>query len=179
MKLYFIRHGQTNENKNGIMQGQIDGTLTELGKKQAEKSIEQLEAINLDIVYCSDLGRAKDTAEIINKKLNLEIIYDKRLRERYFGIYQNKHKSLFNVEKFISENDKRLEFFSVKKDNQIIERIFLFLNDLEKKEYKNVLIVTHGGIITQIKYMCDKNWKFQKTNNCEIYSVELETLLLK
>ncbi len=177
MNLYFIRHGETEDNKAGVIQGQIDSDLTELGKKQAKQAIENLKDLDLDIIYCSDLGRTKNTAKIVNTELNLDIIFDQRLRERNFGIYEGKHRDLFDFNDFFMGNSGNPEFSTVEKDNQIKERILDFLKDLKDSDHKNILIVTHGGVIVQTKLLENKDWQFEKIKNCEIFSTTLEKLL--
>ena len=73
MKLYVVRHGQTKWNVLKKMQGSADIPLNECGKKQAYQTKLNLENINFDIIICSPLIRAKQTAEIINSDRNLEI----------------------------------------------------------------------------------------------------------
>ena len=61
MELYIIRHGQTFSNIKNIIQGQTEGELTELGKKQASLLGKKLSKIKFNEIYCSDLNRAKQT----------------------------------------------------------------------------------------------------------------------
>lgn len=58
MKLYIVRHGQTDWNAKGIMQGNTDTTLNQIGRKQAERIREELKDIPIDICISSPLGRA-------------------------------------------------------------------------------------------------------------------------
>lgn len=84
MELYIIRHGQTFSNIKNIIQGQTEGELTELGKKQASLLGKKLSKIKFNEIYCSDLNRAKQTLEQILKESNFEkpnIIYTEKLRE--------------------------------------------------------------------------------------------------
>ncbi len=115
--------------------------------------------------------RAKSIADIINKELDLKIVFDKRLRERNFGVYQNKHKSNFDHKKFFSDQFY-IEFSSVEKNSEMKERLLSFINDIKKEKYKNILVVTHGGIISQAKSIYNKNLEYEQTNNCEIFSMD-------
>ena len=65
--ILFVRHGQTDCNINGIIQGHLDAPLNQTGIEQAEKTAEELKNTSIDIIYSSPLIRAKKTAEIINK----------------------------------------------------------------------------------------------------------------
>ena len=83
--IYLVRHGQTLENANGIFQGQTPGTLSILGKEQAETLCETLAQMHFDAVYCSDLQRCKDTAAIALKLTSYQPVYTPLLRERDMG----------------------------------------------------------------------------------------------
>ncbi|KAG9271955.1 probable fructose-2,6-bisphosphatase TIGAR A [Astyanax mexicanus] len=89
--LTIVRHGETQYNKDGLLQGQgIDSSLSEAGIQQAEAVGLYLEDVHFTNVFASDMKRAKQTAEIIvrkNKTGNgLEIVTDPSLKERSFGI---------------------------------------------------------------------------------------------
>lgn len=85
MTLYLYRHGETEENRQHILQGCMPGTLTEEGQKQVAASVSALQSIPFDLILCSDIKRCKDTALIINQTLQLPIIYTPLLRERDWG----------------------------------------------------------------------------------------------
>ena len=90
MKLYIVRHGETDHNANRIAQGHANISLNALGKKQAQLLGELLEVVNLDIVYSSDLKRAKQTTEAIMKYQQCKVVYTKKLREANYGILDGK-----------------------------------------------------------------------------------------
>ena len=76
MRLIMVRHGETEENRDSITQGQTPGHLTKLGKSQAKKLGERLASDNFDIIYCSDLLRCKDTcAEISKHHPSVPVVY--------------------------------------------------------------------------------------------------------
>ncbi len=139
MKLILARHGETIENKKGIIQGQIQGRLSKLGKIQAKKLGKKLKTEKLDIIYSSDLKRCVDTAKEITKyHPNIPIIFAKELREQYLGKMQGK---------------KRPELpWKIKENNaetlqQLRKRAKLFLEKIMKKHgNENVLFLSHGGI---------------------------------
>ncbi|MBO4451641.1 MAG: histidine phosphatase family protein [Bacteroidaceae bacterium] len=85
MLLYLYRHGETEENRQHILQGCMPGTLTEEGKAQIAASIPALQSLGLTLILCSDIQRCKDTALIINEVLQLPIVYTPLLRERDWG----------------------------------------------------------------------------------------------
>jgi len=117
MKLYLIRHAQSEANAKGIKQGQeINSSLTKLGKSQAKKVANRLKYEEIDLIYSSDLKRAKETAKEINRFHNLDIKYDKRLRELAKG--------------------ERIE--------SLVQRVKSFFEEIKTKK-KNILVVAHGG----------------------------------
>ena len=63
--LLLTRHGETIENQRYVLQGQLPGTLSPLGKEQAVVLAEQLKQEPLDVIVCSDLARSYDTAKVV------------------------------------------------------------------------------------------------------------------
>ena len=103
--IYLIRHGQTKWNLEGRYQGQKDSPLTQKGKEQARLNALKLKnnIDNLDEVkiFSSPLGRAKNTSFIICDELNIDrdkIIFDKRIEEFDYGIFEGKLKSFCQKE---------------------------------------------------------------------------------
>lgn len=82
---YFV-HGTTTDNENGIATGWNPGELSEKGKKQSIELREQISGKKIDIVFCSDLKRAVDSARLTWGN-SLILIKDKRLRECNYGDY--------------------------------------------------------------------------------------------
>ena len=78
MKLYLMRHGETDYNKKGLIQGQIDVPLNENGIRLAELTRDgfRREGLHFDLAYCSPLIRAKKTAEILLEGTGTPVIYD-------------------------------------------------------------------------------------------------------
>ena len=91
--IYIVRHGQTDWNKQKVMQGQIDVPLNETGKEQARELGEKLKDIVFDHIFCSPLLRTRQTLENLKLKSNTRIIYDDRLKERNYGEFEKTKKS--------------------------------------------------------------------------------------
>ena len=88
MKIYYVRHGQTDLNLAKKMQGGgTEKELNETGVSQAYNTKKELENVKYDLVICSPMKRAKQTAEIINEGRDIPIITDERIRERKLGDY--------------------------------------------------------------------------------------------
>src|SRR6266516_6109962 len=85
--LLLVRHGETDWNRDSRWQGGSDTRLNDLGREQGRTLAEQLDG-DIDVVYSSDLARARETAEIVAAKLGLEVRLDPRLRERGFGSWE-------------------------------------------------------------------------------------------
>ena len=84
------RHGQTDYNAAGIMQGQLDSVLTADGIAQATAVAPMMAAFAPDLVISSDLRRAVDTAEFVGNACGLPVKVDPRLRETHLGEWQGK-----------------------------------------------------------------------------------------
>ena len=82
---YFIRHGQTDWNLEGRMQGRTDIPLNETEREQARAAILYSKNLNIDLIVSSPLKRAFETAEIIGQALNLKVETHQDLQERHFG----------------------------------------------------------------------------------------------
>ena len=76
MILYIIRHGETEWNKMGKMQGKTDISLSEDGRKLAQKTADGLKNIKFDYIFSSPLERAYETACIIKGDRDIEIVKD-------------------------------------------------------------------------------------------------------
>ena len=83
--LYLVRHGETVDNANQIMQGQTQGELNENGIRQAQEVSEAWKDRPIDVVIASDLKRSIDTARIIAEPHGLEVVTTPLLRERDWG----------------------------------------------------------------------------------------------
>ena len=90
ISLILSRHGETEENKLRIMQGQMPGHLSELGKQQAEQLADLLEEEEIDVIVSSDLARSYDTAMAVARRKGLEPVRTPLLREMDWGIYTGK-----------------------------------------------------------------------------------------
>jgi probable phosphoglycerate mutase len=87
-EILLIRHGETLWNQQGRMQGQNDSPLTALGLQQARLLARRLKNVRFAALYASDLGRAHQTARCIADETGHEIVADRGLRERCFGIFE-------------------------------------------------------------------------------------------
>ena len=146
MNIYIVRHGQTEWNNQKRIQGRADIPLNEQGKKQALETKNGLEKINLDLIICSPLTRAKQTAEIINGNRGIRIIYDNRITERSFGIIEGHSINDYNFNEFWDYN-KNIKYEDIETMHELFNRVYGFIEDIISKYMnKNILIVSHGGV---------------------------------
>jgi broad specificity phosphatase PhoE len=153
MKIYLLRHGQTNLNRDGKYQGAIDKDLNEFGKKQAELLGKKIQKFNIDIIYSSDLKRVMETSKIINNYVSTEIIIKEELREINMGTWD----TLTVDERFISDEKYAKEWHKHLSDlpypngecgGDVCKRVMQVIEDIKKQQYENVAIVTSGGTIS-------------------------------
>lgn len=83
-----VRHGETDWNRQGRIQGHLDSPLNAEGMAQAGRLADRLRSESFDAIVSSDLGRARSTAEIIAAQTGHVVSVDARLRERNYGIFQ-------------------------------------------------------------------------------------------
>jgi broad specificity phosphatase PhoE len=83
--LLLVRHGETDWNAEGRLQGHTDTPLNELGRRQALTLADELAGDGIEAVYSSDLARARETAEIVAERLRLAVVLDPDLREKDWG----------------------------------------------------------------------------------------------
>lgn len=149
--VYLVRHGETIYNQEGRIQGGgLDSALTKNGEEQTYKLAEALKSSNFQVnhIFSSPLGRAVQTAKILNKFLNLEIYQDPILKEIDCGEYEGKLISTVDTEKL-----RRLRIDPLEKYpggecvEEVRKRAEQFLKKLKELEGESVLIVSHGNFI--------------------------------
>lgn len=178
MKIYVIRHGETNINLENKINALNDDDLNETGIAQAKEVGKKLEKIDYDFIIASPLSRTRHIAELLNLE-NKKIIYDNRLVERDAGVFTKQ--SLKNIESddWWNLNPKQ-DYKNAETVKSVIERIYSFLDEIKLK-YKNekIILVTHGGVSKAISCYFngipeDGNLEKYKHNNCEIHEFNLE-----
>jgi len=87
-RLIIWRHGETDHNADGRWQGQLDTSLSAIGREQARAAAAALAAYSPAVIVSSDLERAADTARALASRVGLEVRFDERLREIHAGQWQ-------------------------------------------------------------------------------------------
>ncbi|MCQ4725060.1 histidine phosphatase family protein [Anaerotignum faecicola] len=160
VKLYLIRHGETEWNKAKRFQGWTDIELSQEGRRQASLLGERFKKIDIDEIYSSPLKRAVETARPIADIKGLEIKTNENFKEINFGEWEG-----MTAKEISTKYGKSFDEFIKYPENgtfpgdisfaHVTERIKIGLRDvLDGKDDKNIAIVSHGGIVRLIiKYL--------------------------
>lgn len=171
MKIYLVRHGETDWNKQLIIQGRTDNPLNETGRKQANRSKQFFKDIDIDLIVSSSLSRAIETATIAIGKPD---IIDDSFIERDFGSLDGDL-----VENFYQVQDlSTIENYE--SDQQILARvkegIFRYYNPKQ-----TVAIFTHSHVLKSIQIISNPDKYDYKCviQNCGIMEIEIDENQLK
>lgn len=153
LKIYLLRHGQTDWNKEKRLSCGNEAQLNQTGIEQAKCAGEILKNIDYNLVICSPYDRTKLTCKIANVK-NMLVIFDNRLREREAGVLDGKYFSEFTKEgisDFFNYN-KNVNYENAENIKDFCKRVWRFLDEIKLKyKDKNILLVTHNIVIRAIK----------------------------
>jgi len=140
-ELLLVRHGETDWNAEGRLQGHTDRPLSNFGREQACRLADELEREDLDAIYASDLARARETAEIVGERLHLPVVVDPDLREKNWGTWEG------------LTSTERLDVELVgESTEQHTRRMLAALGRIAAKHpYGRVLVVTHGGSMRRVQ----------------------------
>ncbi|MCD7838086.1 MAG: histidine phosphatase family protein [Clostridiales bacterium] len=173
MKLYLVRHGETDWNRANKVLGRTDIPLNETGRRQAKQLAERLSGIPLNLIYTSPLSRAVQTGQTIaEKQLTCGCRAESRLIEQDFGVFEGvpRDDPSYQAEKrnYFRRYPGGESYFDV------VARVYPFLYQMRDTagEDKKVLIVTHGGICRIItnyfQEMSNEEFASFTMRNCEI-----------
>lgn len=151
MKLYVVRHGQTDWNLENRMQGQTDVPLNDTGINQARKLKKTLESYDFDICYCSPMKRAVQTASIaVNGRT--KILYDDDLKERSYGDYEGVDCATWDID----ENNIRLNTNEggIEPIKDVLARSKRVLKRIKAENPANakVLVIAHGALLQALNF---------------------------
>jgi len=153
----WIRHGSTEWNQLGKLQGQLDTDLAEEGREQARRLGARLRGEAWSGIIASDLKRARETAEIISRESGIPLLgTDSRLRERSFG----EAEGLTLAERLERWGEGwRQQARGGEDDAAVWSRWSDFIDELTAKAPdRRVLLVSHGGFIVQVL----RGWKLER-----------------
>ena len=165
--LYLVRHGETIDNVNQIMQGQTQGELTDNGIRQAEEVRDNMASLDFAAIIASDLKRSVDTARIIAEPHHLEVVQIHLLRERDWGGFTGR---------YIPELKGEVWPDDIETLENLLSRAGEFIAYV-KKTYpgKKVLAVGHGIMNKAIQavYYGKQMSEVQRMTNAEVRILEL------
>jgi broad specificity phosphatase PhoE len=161
--LLLVRHGETDWNAAGRLQGHTDRPLNEYGRRQAHELAERLAGDGIDAVYASDLARARETAEILGSRLGLEVVIDADLREKNWG----------NWEGLTSDERAAIEFEGESTEAHR-ERVLRAVERIcAAHPGERVVVVTHGGSLRRIQAAVS-GVALPVIDNCSVWPVAHE-----
>lgn len=184
-KLIVVRHGETEFNVEGRYTGRVDVSLNKKGLEQAKITAAKLKDMSIDIIISSTLKRAKETAEIISRELQVPIIEMEEFVEKYVGVYEGLTREEAKAKyphMWEANSPKGAETLE-----EVKERVHKALNRIQCKylHNKNVLLVTHGYVSKVInRYFnnsTDEEFAKYVLRNCDYheYSMCLKENLYK
>lgn len=189
MKLYLIRHGETDWNAFKRLQGTTDIPLNEKGEALARKTCAGIADIPLDLIFTSPLRRAVRTAELVRGERNIPIIREERIREICFGdyegmIHKGEHYNIPDPEfrNFFEHPERYQTPPNGESLAELLKRTGEFLDELKNREdlkEKNILLSSHGAavraLLTNIE-QCGVThfWGGGVHKNCAVSCVELQ-----
>ncbi|WP_342321596.1 adenosylcobalamin/alpha-ribazole phosphatase [Kosakonia sp. BYX6] len=178
MRLWLIRHGETEANVAGLYSGHAPTPLTPKGLAQAQTLRELLHAVPFDYVLCSELERAQQTAACVLESRNLAIHTTSLLSEMFFGDWEMRHHRDLMLEdpesyaawcsdwqNAIPTNGEGFQAFSAR-----IEQVIALLAGI-KQTQNNVLIASHQGVLSLLiarllQMPATSLWHFRVDHGC-------------
>lgn len=145
-KLILVRHGETDLNKQGILQGQADTPLNSNGKHQAKLVADVLRNETFDAIWASPLQRALHTAQVINQHHNKNIQLNHQIIERNFGEFEGKPvKDLFTYEPTSKTSLYENTFGHGESLQQLFARAEQVATQIKQSTAETLLMVSHAG----------------------------------
>lgn len=188
MELYIIRHGQTEWNKDKLLQGSTDIQLNEEGRRLARISGEAIRDIPIDRIFSSPLQRAYETASLFRGERDIPIQIDERLRELCFGVYEGQ-----NMDNLKADREGYFQYFFDAPEKyrapiggESLEALCERAADFMEKEIlplektcRRVLIAGHGALNKALmmyvkKHKLSEFWSGGLQKNCNVIILKLE-----
>lgn len=172
-----VRHGETEWNRLGKIQGKTDIPLNEAGRSQAKKCSKLVTKRKWDLIITSPLQRAKETAEIMNQRMQLPMVVMDTFEERDYGDAEG----MTRVKREASFPNRN--YPNMETRDALIKRVEDGLTHVETAyPNSNVLLVSHGGVINTILSMLSEgeigSGKTKLLNGC-ISNIFLESMTWK
>ena len=147
MKITLVRHGEVQTPFIGKYNGHNDIGLSEKGKKEAKKLAELFTCKEFDLVYCSDLRRAKETLQAFVQAKNA--VFTEKLREKSWGKHEGLGFDEITAQGIVYKNFSQwIEALDGENYTEYVQRVKkFFFEELVTQKADNVLVITHAGVI--------------------------------
>ena len=151
-RIILVRHGETDWNATGRIQGHSDTPLNAVGREQAQRVAQRLASESVRALYSSDLARAFETATIIGQTLGLSVVTSPRLRERQYGAWEGLTSAEIQSrypEQFAAWRARSTDFAPPQGEtrSQLLTRALNELQTIGRRHAGEVVVVvTHGGL---------------------------------
>jgi probable phosphoglycerate mutase len=153
MNLYCVRHGETEFNASGRIQGQLDSPLSELGYRQCAAAAEILAEVPIDAIFASPLKRAAESAKVIAERLQLPVRSEPRFMEIHAGVFQGR--CWPEIEAEYPDDARRWrsqdpEFCIPGGESRrlLMDRTLAAISEIVGLGFKNAVVVAHGGSLS-------------------------------
>jgi broad specificity phosphatase PhoE len=181
LRIYLARHGQTDWNAEGRMQGSTDVHLNATGREQAAKLAVRIKGLVFNRVYCSRLSRSRETAEIAHGSVPIDSLagLNEQSVGRFQGLKLNGGDSLLTAEWEMRSKDPDDSLDGGESLNQFYERVRATVETIRKRHHSgNILIVGHGNtnrmvLRTLLGLTMEQALGIQQAND-ELYMIEID-----
>ena len=157
--LLLVRHGETDWNAEGRLQGHTDTPLNDYGRRQAAALAEQLAGDGIAAIYASDLSRARATAEIVGGRIGLPVSVVPDLREKNWGSWEGLTPTERDAVEYVGESTMEHRARTVRALAAIAGR----------HPGERVLVVTHGGSVRRVQAAAS-GFAMPVIGNCAVWT---------
>jgi len=157
--LLLVRHGETDWNAEGRLQGHTDTPLNDYGRRQAAALAEQLAGDGIAAIYASDLSRARETAEIVGGRIGLPVSVVPDLREKNWGSWEGLTPTERDAVEYVGESTMEHRARTVRALAAIAGR----------HPGERVLVVTHGGSVRRVQAAAS-GFAMPVIGNCAVWT---------
>jgi probable phosphoglycerate mutase len=182
-RIILVRHGETDWNATGRIQGHNDTPLNAAGRQQARRAAQRLACEPVRALYSSDLARACETATIIGQPLGLTVVTSPRLRERQYGAWEGLTAAEIQArypEQYAEWRARSTDFAPPQGETriQLLTRALAELQTIARRHVREVVVVvTHGGLcyvlINHILGRVDGDRREFTFGNASIHTLEV------
>lgn len=150
-RLYLFRHGETEWNREHRFQGRGDADLTQKGVADLRSIAKHIQDVAFDYVYCSTLGRARKSLDILAPRSARDIVYDDRLREIGLGVlegmrYDQLEPPYDTLYEAFLRNPPAFQAEGAESFGEVRDRVYSFIDELDNSA-ESILVMAHGVVL--------------------------------